>query len=108
METFYRHFGALCFLLQFALTFKNRGMTTEAGEEDQLDKATKAVGELYELQNYYFPTNPHDKIAKLRSQFGVALKILDSIPLGKFRFRQVKLQSYKTHFNSHFSVFLVF
>lgn len=59
-------------------------MSTLAGEEDQLAKATKIIEDLYELRDTYFPTNPDDKMAKLRPESDFALKILDSIPPGKF------------------------
>lgn len=62
---------------------KNRRIKTGAQEEDQLVRATKAAEELYDLRDTYFPTDPNEKMAKLRSQSDLALKLLDSIPLGK-------------------------
>lgn len=61
-------------------------MSTEAGEEDQIVKAVKAVQELYKIQNTYFPKNPSERIDKLRSQLALALEFIDSIPLGNFHF----------------------
>ncbi|KAK6931589.1 hypothetical protein RJ641_003382 [Dillenia turbinata] len=53
---------------------------TEVGDGDLMEKATRAVDDLYNLRDTYFPANPDDKISKLDIQVRLALQILDSIP----------------------------
>ncbi|KAK6921653.1 Tetratricopeptide repeat protein 5, OB fold domain [Dillenia turbinata] len=53
----------------------------EVDDGDLMEKATRAVDDLYNLRDTYFPANPDDKISKLDIQVRLALQILDSIPL---------------------------
>lgn len=69
-------------------------MSSEA-KEDTFDKATAAAEELYHIRDTFFPINPEDKISKLRELSDLAVKILDSIPPGEFRFHF----SYAVHFD---------
>ena len=53
-------------------------------DEDPFAKAAGAAEDLYHLQDTYFPVNPDEKISKLQEESDLALKLLDSIPPGKF------------------------
>ena len=53
-----------------------------SGEEDTLTKATKAIDDLYNLRDTYFPANPQEKASLLQNQSDLALDLLDSIPQG--------------------------
>ncbi|GKU90228.1 hypothetical protein SLEP1_g4244 [Rubroshorea leprosula] len=55
-------------------------MTDQEREEDVWAKATKAVDDLYELRDTYFPPNPDDKVSRLHRESDLALKLLDCIP----------------------------
>ncbi|KAL9683307.1 hypothetical protein QQ045_015127 [Rhodiola kirilowii] len=57
--------------------------STVDGAEEVLSKTRQAVEELYRIRDTYFPQNPEDKIAKLRHESDLALRILDSIPQEK-------------------------
>ncbi|XP_061990952.1 uncharacterized protein LOC133709287 isoform X2 [Rosa rugosa] len=55
-------------------------MSTPAVENDALEKAGSATEALYLTRDTYFPANPDDKIARLKSESDLALNLLDSIP----------------------------
>ncbi|XP_004300934.1 PREDICTED: tetratricopeptide repeat protein 5-like [Fragaria vesca subsp. vesca] len=48
--------------------------------DDALEKAGSATEALYSTRDTYFPANPDDKIARLKSESDLALNLLDSIP----------------------------
>lgn len=60
-------------------------MSGQAEQEDPLAKATRAAEDLYQLRDTYFPANPDEKLDKLQRESDLAIKLLDSIPLGKFQ-----------------------
>lgn len=81
-------------LLRDAVGRLTEEMCSEA-MEDIFDKATAAVEKLYHIRDTFFPVNPDDKTSKLRELSDLALKILDSIPPGRFCFHF----SYAFHFS---------
>lgn len=60
-------------------------MSSEA-KEHTFDEATAAAEELYLIRDTFFPVNPDDKTSKLQELSDLAVKILDSIPPGRFCF----------------------
>lgn len=61
-------------------------MSDQNGEEDLWAKVTKAVDDLYNLRDTYFPANPDEKVFVLQKESDLALNLLDSIPFGTFFF----------------------
>ena len=59
-----------------------KAMSTQPVENDALEKAGTATEALYSTRDTYFPANPDDKIARLKSESDLALNLLDSIPQG--------------------------
>lgn len=60
-------------------------MSGQAEQEDPLAKATRAAEDLYRLRDTYYPANPDEKLYKLQRESDLAIKLLDSIPPGKFQ-----------------------
>ncbi|XP_021896165.1 tetratricopeptide repeat protein 5-like isoform X2 [Carica papaya] len=64
-------------------------MSDQNGEEDLWAKVTKAVDDLYNLRDTYFPANPDEKVFVLQKESDLALNLLDSIP---FEQRKLPMQ----------------
>lgn len=62
--------------------------TGEVAGEDLFAEATAVADELYRIRDY-FPLTPEERLSKLLSQTGLALQILDKIPIEK---RKLPLQ----------------
>lgn len=52
------------------------------GGGDLMAEAIEAANNLYVVRDTYFPSDPQDKLSKLRIESDDALKLLDSIPQG--------------------------